>query len=67
MALLYLAKGIRTDSPLVKYYYAAVINTFILRRSAHGPRTDVAGVIPRDRAFLWGVGQPVVFAPNNTL
>ena len=56
MALLYPAKGIKTDTPLVKYYYAAVINTFILGRNARGPRVNVVRVISYDRAFPWRVG-----------
>ena len=67
MALLYPTKGIRTDTPLIKYYYAAVINTLILGKSARGPRADMVKAIPRDGAFPWGVGQPVASAFNNTL
>ena len=66
MALSYPAKGIRTNTPLVKYCHAAVNNTLILGRSARGPRADVAGAMPRDRAFPWGLGSPVASAPNNT-
>ena len=47
MALLYPAKGIKADTPLVKYYYAAIIDIFILRRNARGPRIDVERAIPR--------------------
>ena len=64
MALSYPAKGIRADTPLAKYCHAAVIDTLILR-SARGPRADVAGAMPRDGAFPWGVGQPAAAAPNN--
>ena len=51
VALLYLAKGIKINTPLAKYYYAAVINTLILGRSAREPRADVVGAMPRDGAF----------------
>ena len=67
MALSYPAKGIKTNTPLVKYYHAAIIDILILKRSAHGPQADVAGAIPRDGAFPWGVNQPVAFASNNPL
>ena len=65
MALLYPAKGIKTDTSLTKYYHAAIIDTFILKRSARGPRANVAGAMPRDEAFPWGVSQPVASTPNN--
>ena len=54
MALLYLAKGIKANTPLAKYRHAAIINTFILGRSARGPRADVEGVIPRAGPSLGG-------------
>ena len=66
MALLYPAKGIKINTLLVKYYYAAVINTLILGRSARGPRADMVEAMPRNGAFLWEVDQPVVSTPNNT-
>ena len=66
MALSYPAKGLRTDTPLSKYRHAAVIDTPILGRSARGPRANVEGAMPRDGAFPWGVGQPVVCTLNNT-
>ena len=46
MTLLYPAKGIKADTPLVKYYYAAMSDILIRGRSARGPRTDVEGAIP---------------------
>ena len=54
VALLYPAKGIKADTPLAKYYHAAIINTLILGRSARGPRTNVEGAIPRAGPSLGG-------------
>ena len=65
MALSCLAKGIKTNTPLAKYYHAAVNNILTLGRSARGPRANVAGAIPRNKAFPYKVSQPVVFTPNN--
>ena len=47
MALLYPAKDIKADTPIAKYYYAAIINTLILERSARGSRANMEGAIPR--------------------
>ena len=51
MALLYPAKDIKTNTPLTKYYYAVITNTFILGKNTYVPRVNVAGAIPRNRAF----------------
>ena len=47
VTLLYPAKGIRADTPFVKYCYAAIFNTLIPGRSARGPCINVEGAIPR--------------------
>ena len=47
VTLLYPAKGIRADTPLAKYRYAAIFDIFIPGRSACGPCVDVEGAIPR--------------------
>ena len=47
IALLYFTKGIKVNTSLAKYYYAAVNNTFILKKSARGPRVNIIGAIPR--------------------
>ena len=54
MALLYPAKGIKADTPLAKYYYAAIFNIFIPGRSARGPCADVERAIPRAGPSLGG-------------
>ena len=54
MALSYPAKGIKVNTPLAKYYHAAIINTLILGRSARGPRADMERVIPRAGPSLGG-------------
>ena len=45
--LLYPAKGIKANTPLAKYYHAAISNTLIPGRSARGPCANVEGTIPR--------------------
>ena len=52
--LSYPAKGIRADTPLAKYCYAAIFDTLIQGRSARGPRADVEGAIPRAVLSLGG-------------
>ena len=54
VTLLYLAKGIKTNTPLVKYYYAAMFNTLIQGKSARGPRANMEGAIPRAVPSLGG-------------
>ena len=54
VTLLYPAKGIKADTPFVKYRYAAIFNTFIPGRSACGPCADVEGAIPRAGPSLGG-------------
>ena len=54
VTLLYSAKGIKADTPLVKYYYAVIFNTFIPGRSARGPCVNVEGAIPRAGPSLGG-------------
>ena len=54
MALLYFAKGIRANTPFIKYCYTAMIDTLILGRSVRGPRADVEGAIPRAGPSLGG-------------
>ena len=56
MALLYPAKGIKTDTLLAKYHHAAITDIFIPGRSAREPRADMVGAMPRDGAFFWEVG-----------
>ena len=51
MALLFLIKGIKTNTPFTKYYYTAVINTLMLKKSANGLRANIIRAIPRDGAF----------------
>ena len=52
--LLYPAKGIKADTFLIKYYYAAISDTLIPGRSARGPYTDMEKAIPRARPSLGG-------------
>ena len=54
VTLLYPAKGIKADTPLAKYRYAAMSNTLIRGKSARGPRADVEGAIPRAVPSLGG-------------
>ena len=54
VTLLYPAKGIKADTPLVKYRYAAIFDTLIPGRSARGPCVDVEGAIPRAGPSLGG-------------
>ena len=54
VTLLYSTKGIRADTPLAKYYHAAISDTLIRGRSARGPRADVEGAIPRAVPSLGG-------------
>ena len=54
VTLLYPAKGIGADTPLAKYYHAAMFNILIRGRSARGPRADVEGAIPRAVPSLGG-------------
>ena len=54
MALIYFAKGIKADTFFAKYYYTAIINTFILGRNAREPRANVEGAIPRAGPSLGG-------------
>ena len=54
VTLSYPAKGIRADTPLVKYRHAAMSDTLIRGRSARGPRVNVKGAIPRAMLSLGG-------------
>ena len=54
VTLSYLAKGIKANTPLAKYYYAAIFNTLIPGRSARGPCVNVEGAIPRAGPSLGG-------------
>ena len=54
VTLSYPAKGIRADTPLAKYYHAAIFDTLIPGRSARGPCTDVERAIPRAGPSLGG-------------
>ena len=58
ITLLYPAKGIRADTPLARYRYAAISDTLIRGRSARGPCADVEGAIPRAVPSLGGYINP---------
>ena len=61
MDLLYPAISIKTNTPLTRYYQAAVINTLILGKSAREPEADMLKAIFRDG--VWRALARIILLP----